>query len=104
MDSRRLGGVQHQGDAVSQAERGQASLEVLALVPILVLLALGAFAVASALAAASAAQDDARRRAMGATGGPGVTAVVTGVATMPAVPGIGWRPSPVRVRAAVVLP
>lgn len=87
-----------------RGECGQASIEVLALVPALVLLMLIAVQVASMLAGASAAQDDARTRALAATGSGGVTTVVTGSATVPTVAGLGWRVPQARVRASVRLP
>ena len=52
-------------------QRGQASLELLALLPIIVGAALVAVQVAGMLAASSAAQDRARDRAIAATGRQG---------------------------------
>jgi len=56
---------------------GQASIEVLALVPVLVLVAFGAVWVATMLADVSRAQDEARVRALAATGVSGTTTVIT---------------------------
>ena len=83
---------------------GQAALEVIALLPLLVALALLGVQVASVLAAASQAQDRAREKAMGATGESGALVTVTGAASPPALPGIGARAGAVRVRAAVRIP
>ncbi|MEI7794949.1 MAG: hypothetical protein WCI83_09935 [Thermoleophilia bacterium] len=85
-------------------EMGQASIEVLSLLPVLVLLAIAAVQVASMLAAASGAQDDARRRAVAATGRSGAMVTVTGVARMPAMPMLGHGFDPATVRAAIRLP
>ncbi|MCX6410378.1 MAG: pilus assembly protein [Actinobacteria bacterium] len=85
-------------------EMGQASIEVLSLLPVLVLLAIAAVQVAAMLAAASAAQDDARRRAVAATGRSGAMMTVTGVAPMPAMPTFGHGFDPATVRAAIRLP
>ncbi len=56
---------------------GQASIEVLALVPVLVLVAFGAVWVATMLADVSRVQDEARVRALAATGASGTTTVIT---------------------------
>ncbi len=56
---------------------GQASIEVLALVPVLVLVAFGAVWAATMLADVSRAQDEARVRALVATGDSGTTTVIT---------------------------
>jgi len=85
-------------------ERGQASIEVLALVPVMVLLLIVAVQVMAMLAGASAAQDDARVRALAATGVAGSTTVVTGTATVPAMPALGWHMSAPSVRVGVRLP
>ncbi len=85
-------------------EMGQASIEVLSLLPVLVLLAVAAVQVAAMLAAASGAQDDARRRAVGATGRSGALVTVTGVAPMPAMPMLGHGFDPATARAAIRLP
>lgn len=85
-------------------DRGQASIEVLALVPAVVLLLLAALQVASMLAAVAAAQDDARGRALGARGPAGATTVVTGTSAVPALRLMAWRRDAVHVRASVRLP
>lgn len=85
-------------------EHGQASVEVVALLPAVVLLVLVAVWAVSALFAVSAAQDDARRRALAATGSGGGVAVVTGVGTVPALPGLRWGRGGTSVTAAVRLP
>ena len=85
-------------------ERGQASVEVLALVPAMVLVLLAAVAVMTLLAGASAAQDDARTRAMAATGDAGTMTVVTGTASVPVLPGLGWHMTAPVVRLGVRLP
>ena len=85
-------------------EMGQASIEVLSLLPVLVLLAIAAVQVAAMLAAVSGAQDDARRRAVTATGRSGATVTVTGAARMPAMPILRHRFDPATVRAAIRLP
>lgn len=83
---------------------GQASIEVLALVPAAVLVLIAALQVAAMLAGVSSAQDDARTRALGAGGASGATAVVTGTATVPVMGVLGWRRDAVRVHASVRLP
>ncbi|MEI7521293.1 MAG: hypothetical protein WCK40_08100 [Thermoleophilia bacterium] len=85
-------------------EKGQASIEVLSLVPVLVLLAIAAVQVATMLAAASAAQDDARQRAVAATGPSGAIVTVTGAARMPVMPVLGRRFDPATARAGIRLP
>jgi len=85
-------------------EMGQASIEVLSLLPVLVLLAIAAVQVAAMLAAASAAHDDARRRAVAATGRSGAMMTVTGVAPMPPMPTLRHGFDPATVRAAIRLP
>jgi len=85
-------------------EKGQASIEVLSLVPVLVLLAIAAVQVATMLAAASAAQDDARQRAVAATGPSGAMVTVVGTARMPAMPALGRRFDPATARAGIRLP
>lgn len=84
--------------------RGQASLEVLALLPVLIGLALAAVYVAALLAAAGQSQDRARAAAMRATGTPGAVVTVTAASRatpslLPGAAGARWR-----VRAAVRLP
>lgn len=83
-------------------QRGQASLELIALVPIIVGAALVAVQVAGMLAASSAAQDRARERAIAATGRPGAMLTVTGTARPPALPILS--PDGVRVAASVRAP
>ena len=85
-------------------QQGQASIEVLALVPVMVLLLIVVVQVMSMLAGASAAQDDARVRAMGAHGASGTTAVVTGASTVPVLPALGWRMRAPSMRAGVRVP
>lgn len=85
-------------------QRGQASLEVLALLPVLIGVALAAVYVTGLLAAAGRAQDRARAAAMRATGDTGAVVTVAGTsrAAPSALPGAAeprWR-----VRAAVRLP
>jgi hypothetical protein len=86
------------------AENGQASLEVLALLPVLVGVALAAVYLAGILAASGQAQDRARARAMMATGESGAMVAVSGTARWPGVslPGLGRGTS--LVRAAVRAP
>lgn len=86
------------------AQCGQASIEVLALVPVMVLLLLAAVQVMAMLAGVSAAQDDARARAMSVAGAAGTTAVVTGTATIPVLPGLGWHLPMASVRVGVRVP
>jgi hypothetical protein len=88
----------------SRGSHGQASLEVIALIPVLVIAALAAVQVVALLAAASSAQDDARRRALTATGDPGEWVTVTGVRRPPPLPGLGTRAAPVVARVGVRLP
>ncbi len=83
-------------------QRGQASLELLALLPIIVGAALVAVQVAGMLAASSAAQDRARSRAMQASGPSGTVLTVTGAARAPALPGLAM--GHVRVAASVRAP
>lgn len=85
-------------------ERGQAALEVVALLPLLVALALLAVQVASVLGAASQAQDRARAKAMQVTGRPGSLVAVEGSARPPALTALGARGDAVRVRVAVRVP
>jgi uncharacterized protein (UPF0333 family) len=85
-------------------QRGQASIEVLALVPVMVLLLIVAVQVMAMLAGASAAQDDARVRAMGVHGAAGTTTVVTGAAVVPVIPVLGWHVVAPVMRAGVRLP
>ena len=85
-------------------EMGQASIEVLSLVPILVLLAIAAVQVAAMLAAASAAQDDARQRALAVTGPSGAMVTVTGAAPIPAMPALGRRFDPATARTGIRIP
>lgn len=89
-------------------QRGQASLELIALLPIIVGAALVAVQVAGMLAASSTAQDRARARAMAASapaagsgpaGSAGAMLTVTGSARAPSLGGI----SPDRVRVAVAV-
>lgn len=84
--------------------RGQASIEVLALLPILVIAALVAVQAVAMLAAASAAQDDARRRAGATRAGDGGVVTVTGTARPPRVIPVGPRPDVMTVRAGVRAP
>ncbi|MGA0069670.1 MAG: hypothetical protein ACO3PB_09480 [Miltoncostaeaceae bacterium] len=84
--------------------RGQAALEVVALLPLLVGLALLAVQVAAVLGAVSEAQDRARSRALQATGRPGEVVTVHGSARPPALAALGPRGDAVRVRVAVRLP
>ena len=77
---------------------------MIALLPLLVALALLAVHMGSVLAAASEAQDQARARAMRATGAAGQVVTVTGSARPPALAALGTRGEPVRVRAAVQVP
>jgi len=84
--------------------RGQASLEVLALLPVLIGVALAAVYLAGLLAAAGQSQDRARAAAMRATGTDGAVVTVTGASrpaprVLPGVAGDRWR-----VRAAVRVP
>ena len=83
-------------------QRGQASLELLALLPIIVGAALVAVQVAGMLAASSAAQDRARDRAMAATGRAGAMLTVTGTARAPGLPLLSSNG--VRVAASVRAP
>ncbi len=85
------------------ASGGQASLEVIALLPILLALSLVAVYIASLLAAASTAQDRARAGAMRATGQDGAMVTVTGSGPVTALPVLG-ADAPVRHRVAVRLP
>lgn len=71
------------------SQRGQASLELIALLPIIVGAALVAVQVAGMLAASSAAQDQARERALRASGANGAMVTVTGASRAPALPGLG---------------
>ena len=87
-----------------RCERGQAALEVVALLPLLVGLALLAVQVASVLGAASHAQDRARAKALQATGRPGEMVAVEASARPPALVALGSRGGAVRVRAAVRVP
>lgn len=85
-------------------QRGQASLEVLALLPVLIGVALAAVYLTGLLAAAGQSQDRARAAAMRATGTAGAVVTVTGTsrAAPPVLPGAAvprWR-----VRAAVRVP
>jgi hypothetical protein len=84
--------------------RGQASLEVIALIPVLIVAALAGVQVVSLLAAASSAQDEARRRAMAATGAPGQWLTLTGSERPPRLAVFGGRAAPVGVRVMVRLP
>ena len=83
---------------------GQASLEVIALVPVIIVAALAAVQVVSLLAAASSAQDQARRRAMAATGASGEWVTVTGSTRPPRLAALGGQAAPVGVRVVVRLP
>jgi len=83
---------------------GQAALEVVALLPLLVALALLAVQVASVLGAASQAQDRARAKAMQADGPPGSLVAVEGSARPPALTVLAARGGAIHVRAAVRVP
>jgi hypothetical protein len=85
-----------------RGNRGQASLEVLAVVPLLAAVALMAVYLAGLLGAAGSAQERARDRAMAVQGRPGRVVTVTGSALAPALPGIPG--ATVRQRAAVRAP
>ena len=90
-----------------RGHRGQASVEVLALLPVLVMLVLVALQVMAMMAAAGAAQDDARAKAMaaGAHGtASGNTTVVTGTAPVPVLAGLGWQVPDRAMRVGVRLP
>lgn len=85
-------------------QRGQASLEVLALLPVLIGVALAAVYLTGLLAAAGQSQDRARAAAMRATGEAGAVVTVTG-ASRAAPPVLAGAAAPrLRVRAAVRLP
>ncbi len=86
------------------ADAGQASLEVLALLPVLVGVALAAVYLAGMLAAAGQAQDRARARAMVATGESGAMVAVSGSARWPALPLPGLERGTSRVGASVRVP
>ncbi len=87
-------------------QRGQASVEVVALLPAVVLLVLAAVWAVALLNGTAAAQDDAWRRATAARGDGGHAAmqVVTGVATTPGVPAVGWGSGRATVTAGVRAP
>lgn len=87
-----------------RAPAGQATVEMLALLPVLVIAALVAVYVVGMLAAASRAQDSARQRALAGTGTPGALAHVAGVVRSPRLLPFGPRPDAVTVRAGVRLP
>lgn len=69
--------------------RGQAGIELLAMVPLLVLAGLLAWQLMAVLVAGLHAQDEVRARALRAgPGGPGVTVVAATVAVPPLLPGV----------------
>ncbi len=113
-DPGRGGGMGARGPAGAEAgggmggpparEAGQASLEVLALLPLFVGVALIAMQVAGMLASEGVAQDNARARAMAATGTPGSVVTVTGTAPWPVPGALGMGPGRARIRVAVRLP
>jgi len=85
-------------------QTGQASLEVLALLPVLIAVALAGVYVAGLLASVGQSQDRARAAAMRASGASGEVVTVTGASTVRA-PGLaGAGAAKWRVRAAVRLP
>lgn len=82
---------------------GQAALELLAAVPVVVLAAFLAWQLVAVLAAGLRAQEDARSAALARVGDPAGVAVVTRTAAVPALlPGASGLS--VRVRAAVRTP
>lgn len=82
---------------------GQAALELIALVPLVVLAALTAWQLAAVVAAGMRAQEQARARAIAAGPAPaGVTTVAVTVPVPPILPGAG-RPS-IAARAVVRTP
>jgi hypothetical protein len=85
-----------------RGDGGQASLEVLAVVPLLAAIALMAVYLAGLLGAVASAQDRARDRAMAAQGRSGGVVTVTGSSAAPALPGIPG--ATVRQSAAVRAP
>lgn len=87
-----------------RTSEGQATVEMLVLLPVLVIAALVAVQVVGMLAAASRAQDSARQRALVATGGTGATARVEGVARPPRLLPLGPRPDAITVRVGVRIP
>ena len=78
--------------------RGQAAVELLAMIPVLVLVVLLGWQLAAVIGAGARAQEEVRERALGATGGSGRIVVVTAAEAVGAVlPGLGG----LRVRARV---
>ena len=88
---------------MSRRAPGQAAVELLAMIPVLVLVGLLAWQLTAVLAAGLEAQEDVRARAMGAAGASGRIAVVTATVS---VPGLlpGMRGLRVPARAAVRTP
>lgn len=105
MSGRRAAAVPRaRGQRCRHGEHGQAALEVVAVLPLLVGLAVLAVQVAAVLAAASSAQEHARSRALHATGRSGEVVTVEGSARPPGLAGLGARGGVLRARAAVRLP
>jgi uncharacterized protein (UPF0333 family) len=86
------------------SDSGQASLEVLALLPVLLGIALAAVYLAGMLAAAGQAQDRARALALAATGESGAVVAVVGSARWPGAPLPGLDRGASRVHASVRVP
>ncbi len=99
----RHGPLRRGGPVTRRADRGQASLELLAMVPLVLLAGLLAWQLVAVLAAGFQAQEEVRARALGAGAGPGATTTVTAtVAVPPVLPGVrGLR---FTARAAVRTP
>jgi hypothetical protein len=77
---------------------GQAAVEVLALVPLLVVVALVGWQLAAVVTAALRADEQVRRDALGASGGGGRVVVVDATARVPAfLPGVRGLRVPARV-------
>jgi hypothetical protein len=88
---------------VRRPARGQAAIELLAMVPVLVLAGLVAWQLAAVLVAGMAAERDVRERALRATAVPGAIVVVSATSEVPAVlpPVTGLR---IAARAGVRVP
>ena len=80
-----------------RAGRGQAAVEVLALVPLLVVVALLGWQLAAVVTAALRADEQVRRDALGATGGGRVVVVDTAARVPAFLPGVRDLRVPARV-------
>ncbi len=80
-----------------RAGRGQAAVEVLALVPLLVVVALLGWQLAAVVTAALRADEQVRRDALGASGGGRVVVVDAAVRVPAFLPGVGDLRVPARV-------